>query len=272
MSKRWSRRLPPVLDRVSLTLEPGSHTVVLGSNGSGKSTLLATIARTLQPTSGRVTTPWPIAYTPERVPALLPFSATEYLAHMGRIRGLKSAEAIGRAEELCDLFGLNPGPDVPFEDLSKGNRQKVMLAQAFLAQVVTLVLDEPTSGLDDGAIVALARLISEACKSGTAVISSAQRMPDWTVPGSVLHISEGHLAVASEISPTIGYATILARSPTALELGQDVVEGVQVRGVHSDGLVVLRVLSQGVDRSLLALLQQGWSIHSVLPSLERDVP
>ena len=78
-----------------------------------------------------------------------------------------------RGTELLIRLGVRPGPEVPWNDLSKGNRQKVVLAQAFLGQLDIIVLDEPFSGLDSEAQVVLDELISEARAQGTSVVVSS---------------------------------------------------------------------------------------------------
>ena len=242
---------------------------------SGKSTLLATMAHVAAPTSGTVATPWPIAYVPERVPARLPYTASEYLAHMGRIRGLGSSEVAHRSGELCDRLEVMPSRNIPFEDFSKGNRQKVMLAQAFLVNAATVILDEPTSGLDERATRALAELVEEACGAGSAVVSSAQRPPGWAPGGRFLRIAEGRLSETSERSTATGCTMIEAVTPVDIEIGvgvggivvgEIVVGGARVRAVRPDGVVVFEVAPRELDGALLELLRGGWSIHAVTPA------
>ena len=84
---------------------------------------------------------------PERLPGRLRLTPRQYLAHMGRIRGAGPDQVAARADELLTRLALAPGPDVPIGTLSRGNAQKVALAQALLAPVRLLVLDEPYGGL-----------------------------------------------------------------------------------------------------------------------------
>ena len=67
---------------------------------------------------------------------------------MGRIRGLGRPAVERRSGDLLERLGLLPDPYVAIDSLSKGNKQKVVIAQAFLAPVGLVVLDEPHSGLD----------------------------------------------------------------------------------------------------------------------------
>jgi ABC-2 type transport system ATP-binding protein len=164
-SGRW------VLDGVHFAVGPGTMTVITGGNGTGKSTLLRIAAGATIATRGRVCRPaGQAAYVPERLPGQLRMTADQYLAHMGRMRGLASAAAAERGRALLGRLALAPGPGVPIGTLSRGNAQKVALAQALLAPVGLLVLDEPHGGLDDGAVAAATALVDEAVAGGATVL------------------------------------------------------------------------------------------------------
>ena len=130
ITKRFSRRAPWVLKGVDLELHPGSRTVIVGGNGSGKSTLLRIGAGVSWPNGGVVRLPAHIGYVPERLAARIRFTGAEYLAHMGRIKGLDPGIIRARSRELLERLDVQPGPQEPIESLSKGNRQKLVIAQA----------------------------------------------------------------------------------------------------------------------------------------------
>lgn len=154
-------RAAPVLDGVSLTLAPGTVTAVLGANGSGKSTLLRVAAGVVEPTVGRVRDrPSVVGYVPEQCPAKLRMPPLVYLEHMGRMRGLSRGRARARGRELLERLRLEGNPRSATGKLSKGNAQKVILAQAVLVVPGLLVLDEPWAGLDADAHDVLASLIA----------------------------------------------------------------------------------------------------------------
>lgn len=95
-----------VLRGVDLTLPARTLVRVEGGNGAGKSTLLRLLAGIDAPAEGRITGRRArTAYVPERFPAALPLTATGYLVHLGRIHGLRSAEAKQRAGEWLTRFG-----------------------------------------------------------------------------------------------------------------------------------------------------------------------
>jgi ABC-type nitrate/sulfonate/bicarbonate transport system ATPase subunit len=142
-----------------------------GANESGKSTLLRLLAGIDTPTEGRITGRRPrTAYVPERFPAALPFTAAGYLVHLGRIHGLRTAEATGRAQAWLARFGAADHARTPLSELSKGTSQKVAVAQALLAEPELLVLDEAWTGLDTAARDELDRAVAERVTAGATVV------------------------------------------------------------------------------------------------------
>jgi ABC-type multidrug transport system ATPase subunit len=266
VSKRYRRHGPLVLDDISQGFDPGRHLVVLGSNGSGKSTLLALIAGAARPTQGRVHPATSVAYVPERLPGTIRFTASQYLGHMGRIRGLPNNAVRRRAEELCAR--LNLAADAPYVDLSKGNRQKVMLAQAFLGPVSAIALDEPASGLDDASLSALDRLLSEARAQGAALISTAQTVPGWSEVDRVLRVAEGQLQPVTEARRGAASDRVLIEATDPPDHRGPPPQGLpgsaQIRSTEN-GVVVVTDAPE-VNGAILALIRQGWSIRRVTPS------
>ncbi len=150
------RPAPIVLSGVDLELEPGVPLVLGGANGSGKSTLLRIAAGCDSPTAGTVLDrPDVVGYLPDRFPALLRLPARRYLRHLAAVHGADREESEQVADDVLDELGFTGEDDEPMSALSKGNAQKVGLAQALSCDAELLVLDEPWSGLDDDAVDAL---------------------------------------------------------------------------------------------------------------------
>lgn len=173
VAKRHGRRA--VLSGVDLVVNPGEVVGVLGANGSGKSTLLRILAGVSRPSAGAVRTVPRVGHVPDRFPAQQRMSARAYLRHLGRISGLTRPDADDRAARWLARFALAGGPDTPLRDLSKGNAQKVALAQALLAEPELLVLDEPWSGLDAETRPVLSEVIAEVAADGAAVVFTDHR-------------------------------------------------------------------------------------------------
>lgn len=280
IGKRFSRRGPWVLNGIDLDIKPGSQTVIVGGNGSGKSTLLRIMARITRPTTGRVVTPTTIGYVPERLASGSRLSGAEYIAHMGRIKGLDAKGIEARSRELFERLDVQPGPNVPSDVLSKGNRQKLVVAQAFLVPVGMLVLDEPYSALDAGAHRCLGELIQEATTRGTSVLVSAHRAE--TVPGAdrLLRIGGGvvseiwHQRPSARTSEGIDWHIELLATRRACPLKQ--IEGLLgVRSMEHDALGTvwsLIVDKVHADEILTAAIALGWSVTSVGRTRENEGP
>jgi ABC-type multidrug transport system ATPase subunit len=242
--KRFSRTGPWVLDGIDAQLGAGAVTLVVGANGSGKSTLLRTVAGASAPTRGRVLRPpGQVGYVPERLPAEIRMTARQYVRHLARIRGV----GVGRAVELLDRLGLRPGPDAPVGELSRGNSQKVALAQALLGPTAVLVLDEPYGGLDPAAAQALTGLLLDACAAGAAVVLSGQDPAVFPAADAVFRLVDGRLAGTGPVRTRL---VLRRRDPDAVPLP----------GASWDaGRGLLTLVTADPDAVLREALAGGWS-------------
>jgi len=178
------------LDNVSLTLERGTFTVVLGTNGSGKSSLLNAIAGTLALTGGQVylendeVTHWSEQRRARRISRVFqnPFTGTAsdlsvvenlvLAGGRGGARGLR--RALGRErrlevrEQVARLgLGLEDRLDTPIGLLSGGQRQALTLLMATMVKPSLLLLDEHTAALDPRSAEQVIRLTQAAVARGT---------------------------------------------------------------------------------------------------------
>jgi ABC-type multidrug transport system ATPase subunit len=259
-----------VLNGIDLDLKTGTRTLIVGGNGSGKSTLLRIGAGVSWPNDGLVKLPDRIGYVPERLAARTKFTGTEYLAHMGRIKGLDAGAINARSRELLERLDLQPGPNQPIDSLSKGNRQKLVIAQAFLGPVELLVLDEPFSALDQVAHAALGELTSEAQSGGTAVlISSHYAFPERAAQRQ-LRIHNGQLTeLPDNEAPGVRSAGAMEVELVPTERARDRERIASLPGVSHARLgqpqevLVLLTDHAHIDRVLTAAIAQGWSVRSV---------
>ncbi|MGA1363132.1 MAG: ATP-binding cassette domain-containing protein, partial [Ilumatobacteraceae bacterium] len=153
LTKFYGRRLG--VQDVSFEVNPGEVVGFLGPNGSGKTTVLRMLVGLLRPTPGRaevfgsdVSQSGPdirerVGYLPGTLSLYQRMTAGAYLDFMAAMR---RRDCSARATELCERFGVNTGAHIG--EMSKGNRQKVGVVQAFMHDPDLLVMDEPTSGLD----------------------------------------------------------------------------------------------------------------------------
>ena len=148
--------LGPVIEHVSLTIQPGELVVLIGANGTGKSTLLRLIAGLLVPDAGHIEIEGrPLAGTDPRVglvfqePRLLPWRSTiDNVAFPLELAGWSRDRRVARARELLAIVGLRDVDDARPHQLSGGMRQRAAIARALALEPGVLLLDEPFSGLD----------------------------------------------------------------------------------------------------------------------------
>ena len=152
----------PVLERVSLAIEPGTLLAVVGPNGAGKSTLLKVMAGLLRPWTGRVEVlghppgqqARRVAYVPqaELVDWAFPVTVGDVVM-MGRYPGLGPIRRPGRDDrraihEALDKVGMAGHATVQIGQLSGGQRRRVFLARALAGEPDLYLLDEPVTGID----------------------------------------------------------------------------------------------------------------------------
>ncbi len=172
------------LDAVSLKIEPGQIVGFLGPNGAGKSTTLRILTGYLPPTSGTAKVAGhdmlreaeqaraKIGYLPESTPLYPEMRVEEYLDYRGRLMEMDRARRRARIDEVCARCGLAHNRRRLIGQLSRGNRQRVGLAQALLHEPPVLILDEPTAGLDPNQIGEVRSMIRELGGRQTILLST----------------------------------------------------------------------------------------------------
>ncbi len=152
-----------LLDKISLSLEEGTTTAVLGRSGSGKTTLLRTVNRLLEPTSGEVLVNGSsirttdlivlrrgIGYAIQETGLFPHFTVERNVGLVLEAQGRPREERTRRGHELLSTVGLDPANFArrfPHQ-LSGGQRQRVGLARALAAEPGFLLMDEPFGALD----------------------------------------------------------------------------------------------------------------------------
>jgi ABC-2 type transport system ATP-binding protein len=256
-----------VLRGVDLDVDDGEIIGVLGANGSGKSTLLRIIAGVSTWDSGEVDGRPRVGFLPDRFPADQRMAAIDYLRHMARIRGLPRAIAKRDATELLDRLGLEPHHDAPMRLLSKGNAQKVGLAQALISQPDLLVLDEPWSGLDPDTQRTLSEIIAEERETGTSVVFTDHREAVVAAHATrTYHLVDGLLKpIEANLTPQTSRVVLARDNGRAQDLPWTNYPGVVVERRDS-GSIELTVPDLYRDELLLLALRGHWSIREVVPS------
>lgn len=264
VSKRYGRG-DWILRDVDAEAPAGEVVAFAGGNGSGKSTLLRIAVGLSRPTRGTVAARPPVVgYVPDRFSPNEGMSAVAYLTHLGRVRGLTTSAASARSGQLLERLALVGGRHAPLRSLSKGNAQKVALAQALLVEPGLLVLDEPWSGLDADAHGVLLEIMSEVTASGGTVVFTDHRESVTRARATRTYtVSKGHVSLqgpepaASDVVLTVGRDGRVPQDLTWEHL--DGVLTVSRHGTH----VKVCVQRTSTDALLFTALQHGWSVERV---------
>ena len=170
---------------------------------------------------------------------------------------------------------MQPGLDAPISVLSKGNNQKIALAQALLSPVELLLLDEPWNGLDPVAAEALRRELTEARRQGTAVVATAHRAGSVPCPDHELVLSGGHLAPvtsATATNETLQTVVVELLPPRHADPHQAPEWAGATDVGPAGGLWRASVHAVAVDQLLARAIHDGWSVHRVDPGPAHSAP
>jgi NitT/TauT family transport system ATP-binding protein len=159
----------PVVDSLSLTVQPGEILVLTGPSGCGKSTVLRALAGLLRPDAGRVLADQVEVVTTSRDrgmvfqdSALLPWRTVRSNIELAlHLRGEPRAGRRERAERWIDEVGLTGFADFLPKSLSGGMRQRVQLARGLAGAPRAVMMDEPFAALDTQTRAAMQRLLIE---------------------------------------------------------------------------------------------------------------
>src|SRR5690625_89053 len=266
------------LNGLDLAVEPGEVHGFLGPNGAGKTTTLRVLLGLLRADSGHVRLlgghPWDdavdlhrrLAYVPGEVELWPNITGGEAIDIFARLRGGLDSQ---RRDELCERFDLDPTKKA--RTYSKGNRQKVALISALVADVELLLLDEPTSGLDPLMEVVFQQCISEAKNAGKTVLLSSHILAQVEALADRVSIIRNGKNVETG---TLADMRHMTRTTLIVETSQPADSLASVPGVHEfsikDGvahLLIDRDQTSGIMSALAPLGVDSLIAHP--PTLEQ---
>ncbi len=182
LSKKYGENL--AIDQLNFTINKGEVVGFLGPNGAGKSTTMKIITGFMAPSSGEarvsgfdvfenpIEVKKRIGYLPETPPVYGDMRVVEFLNYVAELKAVPSAERKKGVDRALEKTNLGPVQKRLIQNLSKGFRQRVGIAQALVSNPEILILDEPTVGLDPKQVAEIRDLIKELRGDHTIVLST----------------------------------------------------------------------------------------------------
>lgn len=223
---------------LDLEIAPGEVVAVLGPNGRGKSTLLRTVAGLTRPTRGTVRTSGAVGFVPQAFAPAFAYSVRDIVL-MGRVRHVAVFATPGRHDRdivdrsLAEL-GIEALADRPFDHLSGGERQLVLMARALAGETPILLLDEPAAALDfhhQDRVIGLLRRVADARRLAVLVTTHH--------PDHALAIADRALLLRGDESHLVGPV-------------DDVLSEAELAGLYHLPIRLLRHAADGVELTALA--------------------
>ena len=209
LTKRYRDRI--AVDDLSFRLPEGEILGFLGPNGAGKSTTMKILTGYLPATGGTVKVagfdvfeePYEvkrrIGYLPETPPLYPEMTVRGYLRFVASIKGVRRGQMPAELERVAHATGVAEVMERLIQNLSKGFRQRVGIAQALLGNPPVLILDEPTEGLDPSQRAEARQLIKGLAGQHTVILSTHLLSEVTMTCERVLIINQGRMVAFDEI-------------------------------------------------------------------------
>ena len=209
LSKRYRERV--AVEDLTFTVPEGEILGFLGPNGAGKSTTMKILTGYLPASSGTVKVagfdvfeePYEvkrrIGYLPETPPLYPEMTVRGYLKFVASIKGVRRGQMATELERVAHATGVADVMDRLIQNLSKGYRQRVGVAQALLADPPVLILDEPTEGLDPNQRADVRQLIKGLSGKHTVILSTHLLSEVTVTCERVLILNQGRMVAFDEI-------------------------------------------------------------------------
>jgi ABC-2 type transport system ATP-binding protein len=209
LTKRYRDRV--AVEDLTFSVEEGEILGFLGPNGAGKSTTMKILTGFLPPSAGMarvggfdvfeqpLEVKRRIGYLPETPPLYPEMTVRGYLKFVGALKRLPGRVLKDDVDRVAALTGVAHVMDRVIQNLSKGYKQRVGIAQALLGSPPVLILDEPTEGLDPAQRAEVRALIKGLAGKHTVILST-HILPEVTMTcEKVLIINQGKIVAYDEI-------------------------------------------------------------------------
>lgn len=277
------------VDKISFEVGKGEIFGLLGPNGAGKTTTIRMLTGVIKPTSGTaiiggyniqknpIEAKQLMGIVPEMANVYVNFTAFKNLSLMGELYGLNKDERTKRAERLLKLFGLYEKRNQKAKTLSKGMKQRLIIAMGLINEPKLLFLDEPTSGLDVESVRLIRKLTRKFNDEGVTIfltthnIEEAGQLCDRIVimnhgkiisierPEKLKHLIKNAISIEVAFSKKVDKDELMFNNVSKAE---KIGDKLKLHTEHPENLIPMLVkYSQYFDNKII-------SLNTLTPSLE----
>ncbi|MCE4607150.1 MAG: ABC transporter ATP-binding protein [Desulfurococcales archaeon] len=271
------------VNNLSFSVDEGSIHGLVGPNGSGKTTTFKSIVGLTIPDSGEILLDnepllgrggyrvrGKIGFSPETIELPLWLTVRDFLYLMARLDGLVKRDSEQLVENAIKEFRLGEFADTRISRLSKGQKKRVLIAQALIPEKRVYILDEPMTGLDPEWVVRIREILRSKANRGSSVIVSSHLLRELeTVIDSVTIIKYGvalFTGKVDDLTSTIGGLGVkisveVDNKEKALRVLLD--SGLRRVEVKGDSIEAIVDSKEGVDRVVRKLVEAGVRVYRV---------
>ncbi len=271
----------PAVREVSLFVPEGETCALVGPNGAGKTTLLKMLAGLLRPTSGKIEVAGVevgvepkrlhrmVGYVPDTFGLYDELKVWQFLEYFARAQDVAADKVERRVAAVLDLVGLAEKREARAGALSRGMRQRLVIAKTLLHAPKVLLLDEPASGLDPHARVELRDLIRQLGSLGTTIVVSSHiltELADFCT--SVVIMERGGVRSSGRIDELV--RELAGGTPVRVEaLDEEAAARVAAHLSGRDSVTRVAVARETVDCTFLGGKEELAALHrEVVASVE----
>lgn len=267
-----SYRKKEALKDVNFKLEQGVYGL-LGENGAGKSTLMRILTTVDFPTSGSVLYGGKnitemdgdyrnlIGYMPQDYSVYPSFTATDFLAYMGTLKGIPEDKLKAKIPEVLEFVNLSDVANKKVRTFSGGMKRRIGIAQAILNDPEILILDEPTAGLDPKERIRFSNILSNMAKEKIILLSTHIVSDIEAIANQLIVIRKGEINKTGNIDQLVeGVAGMVWEA----NVGQDMVNTVSAERA----VIHIKQIGKDVQIRFVGDQIQNIECRSVAPTLE----
>jgi len=212
-----------------------------------------------------------LGYLPEQPPLFPELTVEEYLNHCGKIKDVPGRSLSTSVANSIDRCGLAAVKTRLINNLSRGHRQRIGIAQAIIHAPEIIIFDEPTVGLDPNQIVEIRRLIRELGEDHGVILSTHILSEVQSICSRVLIINKGNLVLDAQIDALVesrGLQSIIValREPPVIDEINSIDGIIQAEAIDGERFIINYRAEKDVPVALTQIsTDRDWGLYELIP-------